>query len=55
QCFEHGCNGRVFSCHENYLRHVREKDGKNTVMCLVCGKEFTRRSNREKHLAQGTC
>jgi hypothetical protein len=55
QCFEHGCNGRVFSCRENYLRHVREKSGKSTTMCLFCGTEFTRRSNRDKHVAQRKC
>jgi hypothetical protein len=55
RCYDHGCNGRVFSCHENYLRHLREKKGKYSVKCLYCGCSFTRRSNRDKHLSQRKC
>jgi uncharacterized C2H2 Zn-finger protein len=55
QCFEHGCNGLVFSSRENYLRHVREKSGKGTARCLICGMVFTRRSNRDNHVLQGKC
>jgi hypothetical protein len=55
RCYDHGCNGRTFSCQENYLRHLREKQGKSTVKCRFCGATFTRRSNRDKHLANGIC
>lgn len=55
QCFDHGCHGRVFSCRKNYLRHLREKEGKHPVECIYCGLTFTRRSNRDKHLSQGKC
>jgi uncharacterized C2H2 Zn-finger protein len=55
QCFEHGCNGQIFSSRENYLRHVREKSGKGAAQCLMCGMIFTRRSNRDSHVLQGKC
>lgn len=55
QCFDHGCNGRIFSNRENYLRHLREKNGQGAIRCRYCGYEFTRRSNRDKHVAEGKC
>lgn len=55
QCFDHGCNGKIFSCRENYMRHVREKSGRHSVSCRFCGCEFSRRSNLEKHVSEGRC
>ena len=55
QCFDHGCNGRTFSSRENYYRHLREKSGQGAIRCRFCGHEFTRRSNRDKHVADGKC
>lgn len=55
RCYEHGCDGRTFSRIENYNRHLREKNGANTVCCTFCNKSFTRKSNMDKHISKGTC
>lgn len=55
QCFDHGCDGRSFSNVENFKRHLKEKSGSSTVVCNLCGKAFTRKSNMEKHVVEGKC
>ena len=55
RCFEHGCNGRTFSCRENYRRHLREKNRAGSVVCDMCGTPFSRKSNRDKHILEGKC
>jgi hypothetical protein len=55
RCFEHGCEGRTFSCRENYRRHLREKNGSSLVVCTICGLFFSRKSNRDKHVLDGKC
>jgi hypothetical protein len=55
RCYEHGCEGRAFSCIENYRRHLKEKSGLSTVVCLFCNRQFTRKSNMEKHIVEGKC
>ena len=55
RCFEHGCEGRAFSCRENYRRHLREKNGSSSVVCTICGLSFSRKSNRDKHILDGKC
>ena len=55
RCFEHGCEGRTFSCAENLRRHLREKSATKSVSCPFCSTNFTRRSNRDKHVARGAC
>ena len=55
RCFEHGCDGRTFSCKDNYRRHLREKNGAGTVICEFCLACFSRKSNRDKHLSEGKC
>ncbi|KAI1252089.1 hypothetical protein MGN70_006661 [Eutypa lata] len=56
QCWEHGCNGRVFSTWSNLKRHQKEKSGSaKKVLCPQCGGEFTRVTARDTHLAKGSC
>lgn len=56
QCWEHGCNGRIFSTWSNLKRHQKEKSGKTKkVLCPQCGGEFTRNTARDTHLAKGSC
>ena len=55
RCFEHGCDGRAFCSIENYKRHLREKNGLNVTLCILCNKQFTRKSNMDKHMADGRC
>ncbi len=56
QCWEHGCNGRVFSTWSNLKRHQKEKSGNaKKVLCPQCGGEFTRVTARDTHLAKGSC
>ncbi|KAL9630204.1 MAG: hypothetical protein Q9164_006537, partial [Protoblastenia rupestris] len=45
KCWDHDCNGRIFSTISNLLRHQREKSGiTSKPTCPNCGAEFTRRS-----------
>ena len=56
QCWDHGCNGRVFSTWSNLKRHQKEKSGQaKKVLCPQCGGEFTRVTARDTHLAKGSC
>jgi uncharacterized Zn-finger protein len=55
RCYEHGCEGRTFSRIENYKRHLREKNGTNTVRCTLCHQVFTRKSNMTNHILQRRC
>jgi hypothetical protein len=47
RCFDHGCDGRAFSCRENYLRHLRER--RLRIHCDSCNTSFTRKSNLVAH------
>lgn len=55
RCFDHGCDGRAFSCPENYRRHIREQSGTSNVECTFCYISFSRKSNRDTHLSSGRC
>lgn len=55
RCFEHGCNGRTFSNMDNYKRHIREQRSITSVECPFCGKEFSRKSNMDTHVAKKRC
>ena len=56
QCWDHGCNGRVFSTWSNLKRHQKAKSGQaKKVLCPQCGGEFTRVTARDTHLAKGSC
>ena len=55
RCFDHDCQGRTFSCAENYRRHLREKEGSAKVHCTLCGMSFTRKSNLRKHVSERRC
>jgi hypothetical protein len=55
QCFEHGCNGRRFSCNENYRRHIREKGMTRGFVCDHCQRRFTRRSHLSAHISAFRC
>ena len=55
RCFDHGCDGRTFSCAENYRRHIREQSRSSRVSCPYCSLSFSRRSNRDMHVSYGRC
>jgi hypothetical protein len=55
RCFEHGCNGRRFSNKDNLRRHFRERSVVNRADCYFCGITFSRKSNRDAHIASGRC
>jgi hypothetical protein len=56
RCWDHGCNGRIFSTHSNYLRHVREKSGTATkATCPHCGAPFTRKTAMRQHVDNKKC
>jgi hypothetical protein len=55
RCYDHGCGGKVFSCAENYRRHMRERDRSSTTQCPHCSISFSRKSNRDTHIAKGRC
>jgi hypothetical protein len=55
RCWEHGCNGRTFSCAENYRRHIRERSGGSRAQCPGCHHQFSRKSNLDAHIASGKC
>lgn len=56
KCYEHGCNGRVFSTHSNLLRHVRERSGSALKSeCPRCGARFTRKTAMTAHMRQNKC
>jgi hypothetical protein len=55
RCYDHGCGGKVFSCAENYRRHMRERDRSSTTQCPHCHISFSRKSNRDTHIAKGRC
>jgi uncharacterized C2H2 Zn-finger protein len=56
RCWDHGCNGRVFSTHSNYLRHVREKNGQAAKStCPRCGAMFTRKTAMNGHMLHDKC
>jgi hypothetical protein len=55
RCWGHGCNGRTFSCAENYRRHIRERSGGSRATCPGCHHQFSRKSNLDAHIASGKC
>lgn len=55
QCFDHGCDGRVFSCMENLRRHIREQSGNGRVQCPFCDLTFSRKSNLKTHYSKDRC
>lgn len=55
-CWDHGCNGREFSTHSNYLRHRREKEGQSMKYhCHKCRATFTRTTARNGHVNNDKC
>jgi hypothetical protein len=55
RCYNHSCNGQLFSSAENLRRHNRERDGTGRTTCNFCGTFFTRKSNMDMHLAKNRC
>ncbi|KAK8149578.1 hypothetical protein G3M48_006462 [Beauveria asiatica] len=55
-CWDHGCNGRVFSSWSNLRRHQRERRGMSPKsLCPLCGAFFSRTTARNQHLANMSC
>ena len=61
RCWDHGCNGRLFSSKSNLMRHRKERsssaagNASNRAICPLCGAIFTRNSARDTHLAKQSC
>ncbi|WPH04377.1 Hypothetical protein R9X50_00726800 [Acrodontium crateriforme] len=55
RCYDHECNGKIFSCRENLRRHMREKSKSEYAICKNCLAPFTRKSNRDKHMRDQKC
>jgi hypothetical protein len=56
RCWDHGCNGRAFSTHSNYLRHQRWKNGQaGKHACPRCGALFTRKTAMNGHMLLDKC
>lgn len=56
RCFDHGCNGRSFSCQANLLRHRKEQSAEaKTFHCRRCSRPFTRATARNLHEKRRTC
>ena len=55
-CWEHGCNGKVFSSWSNLRRHQRERALEAPKChCPRCGAHFSRTTARNQHLANMSC
>lgn len=55
-CFDHGCNGRVFSSRSNLLRHQRERTPfARLLVCPMCGTTFYRLWTRDQHIKGARC
>lgn len=55
-CWDHGCNGKVFSSWSNLRRHQRERACKAPkCYCPRCGAHFSRTTARNQHLANMSC
>jgi hypothetical protein len=55
-CWEHGCNGKVFSSWSNLRRHERERASQAPrCYCPRCGAYFSRTTARNQHLANMSC
>lgn len=55
-CYDHGCDGRVFSSRSNLLRHQRERTShKRLLACPMCGATFYRLWTRDYHVKSARC
>ena len=55
-CWDHGCNGKVFSSWSNLRRHQRERACQAPkCYCPRCGAHFSRTTARNQHLANMSC
>ncbi|EME41513.1 hypothetical protein DOTSEDRAFT_73808 [Dothistroma septosporum NZE10] len=56
RCWEHDCNGKVFSNRSNLLRHHIEKGrARPNFRCPMCGAFFSRTTARNQHVAKKSC
>lgn len=55
-CWDHDCNGRVFSSWSNLRRHQRERASQAPkCYCPRCGAHFSRTTARNQHLTNMSC
>lgn len=48
--------GKKMSTSSNLSRHIKEKEGNMPkVYCSKCGKDFTRKTARDQHVANNKC
>lgn len=56
QCWEHGCNGRLFSNKSNFKRHCKEQSRRRPAHhCPYCNAYFSRTSARDLHMLKRSC
>ena len=56
RCWDHGCEGRLFTTLSNLKRHQREKSsGRALHPCPRCGAHFSRMTARNRHLQNQSC
>lgn len=56
RCWDHGCNGRIFTTMSNLTRHQREhSERRPTHQCPHCRAVFSRSSARNLHIQKQSC
>jgi len=56
RCWDHGCNGRVFTTMSNLTRHRREHSNvRPSYHCPQCGAYFSRSTARNTHVENQSC
>jgi hypothetical protein len=55
-CWDHGCQGRVFTTYSNLRRHCREQsETPEKTTCEGCGRQFSRPAAKTRHQDRGRC
>ncbi|KAK1749736.1 C2H2-type zinc-finger transcription factor [Echria macrotheca] len=56
RCWDHGCDGRLFTNLSNLKRHQRERSSSRAIhICPRCGAHFSRLTGRNRHLQNQSC
>lgn len=55
-CWDHGCNGQIFTTLSNLKRHQRERSSaRASHLCPLCGAHFSRTTARNQHIKNQSC
>ncbi|KAK2668209.1 hypothetical protein RAB80_015589 [Fusarium oxysporum f. sp. vasinfectum] len=56
RCWDHGCNGQLFTTLSNLKRHQKEKSSQRpSYPCNMCGAIFSRTTARNHHIQNQSC